>query len=456
MLSLLSVLATVLTVASCSAKPAEGVNWAWVGAVTDTSAVVIADVANPALARSARLSVATLDGTARNFRPDPTPEAPEVAPELRPSPTRVRFTVTGLVPATQYNWRIAFPSPGTQPQPRSGGFRTFTQPGRPTGFSFALGSCMQTGTTSPVFTTIASKRPLFMLFTGDFHYQDIKDNRVATFEAAVGRQLVSPTVSQLLATTPVAYVWDDHDFGPNDSDSASPSRVASAIALRSLVPHYPLPDATAAYQAFTLGRVRFVLADLRSERVRPATRPAPGVGEVAGAVGTMISDAQLAWLKREILESSKSHAVVFFVSSVPWIDSGTSRDSWAGYRTQRRELSEFLRDNKIANLAILSGDAHMIALDDGTNSSFTVPPTPPGPPVFQAGSLDQNPSQKGGPYSHGAFPERHQFGLVTVQDNGADVRVVFSGRNAADKEIVRYEWSPTAAPAAAPTTAPSK
>jgi hypothetical protein len=428
---------------SCSKPPAPGAKWAWVGAVTDTSAVLVAEAVSPDLIPTARLTVTTPDGTSRDFRPDPLATAPGSPAHLTPSAARLRFTLDRLTPATEYTYRLAFTGQAPTPLPQVGSFRTFTQPGRPTGFTFALGSCMQTDTTSPVFTTIAKYKPLFMLFTGDLHYEDIGENRVAVFESALARQLSSPPVAKLLETTPVVYVWDDHDFGPNDSDSASPSREASAIAYRSSVPHYPLQDGTAIYQAFTLGRVRFVLADLRSERIRPTTRPQRGTDETPGAVGTMVSDRQLQWLKTELLESSRTHAVVFFVSTVPWIDSGTSRDSWNGYRTQRRQLSEFLRDNRVTNLAILSGDAHMLALDDGTNSSFTSPPSPPGPVVFHAAALDQTPSNKGGPYSHGSFPERHQFGLVNIQDNGQQILITFLGLNANDKEILRYQWSPS-------------
>lgn len=438
----LAVWLSVSVVHGCQLTSPPGLRWAWVGAVTDTSAVLVAELHDPGQYAQLRLTITTPDGTTRNLRPEP------------PSGTRghiARFILTDLTPATLYHWRLGFiaPPPATTPNPapRAGQFHTFPAPGTPAAFTFAMGSCMRTGTESPVFQHIARYRPAFFLHTGDLHYEDIAENDPARFEAAVATQLAAPALRPLLESTPFAYVWDDHDFGPNDSDSSSPARAAAAIAYRTLVPHYPLHDDHAVYQAFTVGRVRFVMADLRSQRVRPATRPSPGHDESPQTVGTMFSQAQLQWLEQELLGSSRSHAVVFLVSTVPWIDSGSSRDSWNGYRTQRRQLAEFLRDQRITNLAILSGDAHMTALDDGTHSSFTRPPDPPGPVVFHAGALDQRESVKGGPYTHGPFPGPHQFGLVTVLDDGEIVRVVFAGMKAdrADQnptELCRFTWQP--------------
>jgi hypothetical protein len=41
---------------------------------------------------------------------------------------------------------------------------------------------------------------------------------------------------------PMAYMWDDHDFGPDNSDATAPGRDASLRAYREYVPHYPLQD----------------------------------------------------------------------------------------------------------------------------------------------------------------------------------------------------------------------
>ena len=109
-------------------------------------------------------------------------------------------------------------------------------------------------------------------------------------------------------------MWDDHDFGPNDANRTSPSREAAWTAYRTYVPHYALGDrekSGAIYQAFTIGRARFVLTDLRSER-DPATAPTDRTRPCWATSSARGSSASCC-------RSSRRYPVVFWVSSVPWI-----------------------------------------------------------------------------------------------------------------------------------------
>ena len=122
----------------------------------------------------------------------------------------------------------------------------------------------------------------------------IDSNDIARFRAQYDANLTAPAQAELYRSTPVAYVWDDHDYGPNDADSTSPARVAAHDAYRRYVPHYPLagqPE-TPINQAFTIGRVRFLLTDSRSDRT-PGSTPE--------AERSMLGAGQRAWLERELL-----------------------------------------------------------------------------------------------------------------------------------------------------------
>jgi hypothetical protein len=90
-------------------------------------------------------------------------------------------------------------------------------------------------------------------------------------------------------------------------------------------------------------------------------------------------------------------------------------------------------------IVMLSGDAHMVAIDDGTNSNFTTERAPGerGFPVVHAGPFDRYARHKGGPYSHGKAGRRvlfgliqiQQFGLAEIRDDGRTLEVSLSGRD---------------------------
>jgi hypothetical protein len=90
---------------------------------------------------------------------------------------------------------------------------------------------------------------------------------------------------------------------------------------------------------------------------------------------------------------------------------------------------------------MLSGDAHMLAIDDGTNSDYA-DGGGAGFPVMHAAALDSTPSLKGGPYSHGAFPGTGQFGLMTVTDSDGDViHVSWQGKKDTGETVVSYSFT---------------
>ena len=99
---------------------------------------------------------------------------------------------------------------------------------------------------------------------------------------------------------------------------------------------------------------------------------------------------------------------------------------------------------------MVSGDAHMVAIDDGTNSGYG-PDGSPGFPVLHAAALDRPGSVKGGPYSHGAFPGGGQFGRIEIRDDGGptiDVRL--SGHTWRGEELVHYSFEVDVPPGARP------
>ena len=102
---------------------------------------------------------------------------------------------------------------------------------------------------------------------------------------------------------------------------------------------------------------------------------------------------------------------------------------------------------------MLSADAHMVAIDDGTNNNYAGGRG--GFPVFQAAALESPESEKGGPYSIGdlngesgpGVAGRRQFGVCEVKYGaGSDVpRIIWTAFRAEKKTatltpLLRHEF----------------
>lgn len=410
----------------------------WSGGVTPTSARVTARLPE------ALASADSASGPPRlQVHPLGAPQERRLVEGHRTAlfPDVIQFALDSLRPATSYRYSLRLPeaeagsaaAPGSLRMARvpPGRFRTFAE--GPQSFRVAVGACAKTGSRHPVFKAIRAASPDLLLHVGDMHYEDIAAPRPAAFREAYHRVHASPEQSALFRAVPLAYMWDDHDYGPNNSSRAAPGQNAAQRTYRTYVPHYPLPDArptAPVYQAFTLGRVRFLLTDLRSARTPNDARDAQP--------RTMMGAAQKAWFKAELAAARDRHPLVVWVSSVPWIanDPG-ALDRWSGFPEERRELATYIDSIGMADrVAVVSGDAHMVALDDGANNHYGTPEGG-GFPVVHAAALDRRGSVKGGPYTHGPFPNRAtllgandgQFVLMDVTDQGgASLCVTWTGK----------------------------
>jgi alkaline phosphatase D len=430
------------------------------GGVTPHSALVKAILVRPGL--EARLIVST----------DPDLKSRSYSGRVQATTNQhnvVEFPLTRLKANTQYYYALEVN--GCADKRKQGEFRTF--PDRPSSFSFAFASCAKTASTSDVFDAIRENHPLFYMNMGDFHYLNITTNDRARFRAAYDLVLSSPEQADLYRHIPFVYIWDDHDFGGNNSNRKASSHEAARFTYEEYVPHYALASGEGdvpIYQTFTVGRAKFILTDLRSERDEAKKKDT--------AEKTMMGAKQKQWFKKELLSAKDQYPLIFWVSSVPWTGQAHSNyyrgvgsntfgfihhtnlpaapirtnrfsrplaveDDWAVYSHERREIADFIKSNQISGVCILHGDAHMLGADDGSHSDFATGGGAP-LPVMCGAPLDQEPSIKGGPYSQGIYKVRKgegAFGFITVTDEGGQISVSYSGRNNKNEEKITLKFT---------------
>ena len=420
---------------------ASKVEYFWSGGVTSESAIV--SVASDA---KAKIKVQYSDN--KNFKKNKLYTKSIQSDES--SHYFSKHTLSNLKPNKMYYYR--FNVNGAIKKDKVGKFKTHSD--KPFSYKITMATCATSGSNNPVFDRIREEESLFYLMLGDFHYGNIRKDCEANFLTYFRAALGSRKQSNLYYNTPIAYMWDDHDYGPNNSAGTAPNqdghvacRPEARNAYKNYVPHYPLAfqqEGKVISQVFNVGRITYLLTDLRSEKRRPLFQ---GDCENVGSSNckkikrgsNFGTEEHLKWFKDQLLIAKANENAVVWHSSFPYLSSPDlstfncdddniiktekgfecdDHDNWGWYKEERQEIANFIKKNKVP-VCIVSGDAHMAAIDDGTNSDYATNGGAP-IPIFHAGPLDRKPSIKGGPYSHGVSGVRGQYGIMNVIDNGGD------------------------------------
>ena len=399
----------------------------WSGAIQPTTATVVAKMT------SASTTCRALASTSASLT---NPVFSQFASASTSNNFMAKMNFTALQPNTTYYYAIESNGVVDNSSTDIGIFKTPAN--GPFSFTFTHGSCSSTGN-HQVYTAMLNRNPLFFLQTGDFHYLDPNSSSISTHRTPYESRILSLAPSaNFLRNTALAHMWDDHDYCGNNNVGSNLTGTANARqAYQEYVPHYPLVAGSGnvpIYQAFTIGRVRFILADLRSARTSTS----------------MFGATQKAWFKQECLNARDNCQVIAWVTGTQF--GGDLADNWGGFIAERTELSNWFRDNNIQNMFIMSGDAHMVAIDNGTNHDFSTGSNNPNDyPVFAAAALNNGGSDKGATYSQGKFPNPSsstgQYGLIEVIDNGGPT-ISFnfkgyrtSGNTSTDSQITSYSFT---------------
>jgi hypothetical protein len=382
--------------------------WSLPGAVTDTTAVVL-------VRTDAEASVVVQYDTDPGFGSAASTGSQNTTAG---GGLATKFSLTSLTADTQYYYRVAID--GGSPEAATGAFRTAPAAGTATSFTIAASGDANTSSTHAVFAQIKAQSPRFFIHLGDLHYSDIATDSISLFRTAYGNSIGVGQQNALYRSCPFVYTWDDHDYGPNNSDASSASRPAARRAYREQVPSYPLsegnPDTWDApiYHAFTWGRVRFCVLDLRSER-DPDASPDP----------TIMGAAQLQWLKDEISAAAATDQIVCVVMSEPY-------NGWTVYAEEREDLSNHIQSEVMNRRTFfLAADWHLLGIDDGSITRYATTPEPGlGPPLFVACPLHRSDFGTA-PWSHGyrgPASGQGQYATLEFEDSGGStITVTYRG-----------------------------
>ncbi|HJV26935.1 MAG TPA: alkaline phosphatase D family protein [Aromatoleum sp.] len=288
-----------------------------------------------------------------------------------------RVDLDGLLADTRYTYRVLLDGApvefGEQP--------AFTtppaDPAAPRELVIATGSCSYIpdspydltqnsfGAGFDIFDSIAALRPDVMLWLGDsIYYRD--EDLASTDEATVRMQArwaatrSFEPLQRLLRTGQHVAIWDDHDYGPNNSDREFPLKATALELFRNnwTNPSYGLPGLPGIFSRVPLGDVELFLLDDRYYRDDDASED-PG--------RTMLGAQQLEWLKSALRASRATFKLVAngsrMLSDRPSPET-LGGEGWHNFPRERQAFLDWLIAQRIDGVFFLSGDIHYTHLTE--------------------------------------------------------------------------------------------
>lgn len=292
----------------------------------------------------------------------------------------------------------------------------YDRPGRPYGGEYK------------VFSAIYEDRPDLMLWLGDNNY--LRDGDFYTTTGIVHRYTHSRNVAEmqpLLGSTSHYAIWDDHDYGPNNSDRSYRMKNTTRAAFQLFWgnPSYGLGNGGIT-SMFQWGDADFFLLDNRYFRT-PNDRN--------DGSRTLLGEEQLQWLLDALASSRARFKFVAIGGQV--LNSAEVYENYANLAPEeRRTILDFIVSHEIRNVVFLTGDRHHSELsryerDGVTIYDFTASPLTSGPH-----DASDEPNAYRVPGSHVGI---RNYGMMQISGERTARKLLFTLHDNEGEELWRYE-----------------
>ena len=239
----------------------------------------------------------------------------------------------------------------------------------PPPFSFVTGSCAYInepqydrpgkpyGGGYEIFESMAADDPDRMLWLGDNIYlREVDFQSYSGFVHRYSHARQTPEMASLLKECPNYAIWDDHDFGPNDSDGSWIHADWSRKAFKTFWsnPSYGLPESPRCIStAFRFVDMEFFLLDNRTYRVNHQNKTSSP---------QVLGQTQVDWLIQALRDSRAPFKFVCIGGQV--LNDAAVYENVSQFPSEREEILNRLAEEDIQGVVFLSGDRHTTELSE--------------------------------------------------------------------------------------------
>ncbi len=243
----------------------------------------------------------------------------------------------------------------------------------PPKFSFVAGSCMFVneekydrpgrgyGQGNTIFNAIEKEDADFMMWLGDnVYFREVDwDSRSGIYYRYTHMRQV-PEIQGLMHKMHHYAIWDDHDYGDNDSDWTYRNKDITLEAFKDFWanPNYGLGGSDGITGSFWWNDCQFFLLDNRWYRTPQATD------------GEIIGEPQMTWLIESLRASRANFKFVCIGGQV--VSDYAKYENHAIYADEQERLLSLIDQYDIKNVIFLDGDRHSSELSKHVGDSGNV------------------------------------------------------------------------------------
>lgn len=230
----------------------------------------------------------------------------------------------------------------------------------PPTFKIAFGSCTYIndtpydrpgkayGQSTEIFNSLLMDQPTAMIWGGDnVYFREGDWETAADMAARYSHTRSDSNIKKVLNSIPNYAVWDDHDFGPNDSNGSFQFKNESAKVFRQMWPNqgYVLSSGPV-YGKSSIHDVDIYFLDNRFFRT----------GKLKDSSSQMLGKEQISWLINDLIASKASFKLIVVGSQI--LNTEAVFETYANHTEERAYFLNQIAQHQIKNVIFLSGDRH--------------------------------------------------------------------------------------------------
>ncbi len=286
-----------------------------------------------------------------------------------------------------------------------------------------------------IFESIAKSEPDFMLWLGDNVYLREPDwNSMTGIVNRYTHDRAIPEMQPMLGSMHHYAIWDDHDFGPNNSDRSfwNKENTLKAFELFWANPSYGVGDIKGAITAFQWADVDFFLLDNRYYR-------APNYLEAGDK--TMLGKEQLNWLKDALVSSHATYKLI--VMGGQFLNTCEEYETYTnyGFKGERDHLINYIDEQNINGVVFITGDRHHSEISKLTTEKnkleiYDITSSP-----FTSGAHKMASKENNQLRIQGSLITRRNYALISFKGPRNDRKLVLDYYDSDGKHLYNFEIS---------------